>query len=63
MDTYNLTDVGSLFYLTLKMIDFERNPAKVVLINLVFKHGLDQIMTHPSTVRNRIAFFVTKHFV
>lgn len=51
MDTYNLTDVGSLFHLILKMIDFERNPARVVLINLAFKHVLDEIMTQPSTVR------------
>lgn len=54
MDTYTLTGVGSLFHLIFKMIDFKKNPAWVVLINLAFKHVLDQIMTQSSTVRNRI---------
>lgn len=54
MDTYTLTGVGSLFHLILKMIYFKRNHARVVLINVAFKHVLDQIMTQPSTVRNCI---------
>lgn len=50
MDTYTLTGVGSLFHFILKIIEFKRNPARVVLINLAFKLVLDQIMTQPSTV-------------